>query len=460
MVRIPTSKATRSSVTAVEGEAGFVGSELVFTGSGALLTLNSDGSYVYDPNGKFEYLGAGESAIETFSYTVSDGNGGSDTATVSITVNGANDAAVVGGQDTGTTAPGAQEGELNAQGVLTVADPDQNQSLFAAGTVGGSYGNLVIDEAGNWTYTALANHPAIAPLTDGETLIDVVTVTTYDGTTHDVSITISGSNEAPVAFDNTRTIAENEATAQAGNVILDDDGLGLDSDADGNPLSVTNVAGNAVSGTGNTVVTGLYGTLTIAASGVYSYVVNTADPFVIGLSAGETLTDSFSYTITDGAETGKPAPTTSMAATTPTRFLQAMTTTSPGVKAVATRWTAVSAMTNCTAVTASTGCTVRSATTFCTAMQMAMLCSARKAMTRSMAALAATRSMAAQAATCCMAKKVWTGCSAAPTTTRFMAALIPTPCSVKMASTRSTAAMVATRLTAEKAATACSVKPV
>jgi VCBS repeat-containing protein len=103
------------SVTAVEGEAGFVGSELAFTGSGALLTLNSDGSYVYDPNGKFEYLGAGESAIETFSYTVSDGNGGSDTATVSITVNGANDAAVVGGQDTGTTAPGAQEGELNAQ---------------------------------------------------------------------------------------------------------------------------------------------------------------------------------------------------------------------------------------------------------------------------------------------------------------------------------------------------------
>jgi VCBS repeat-containing protein len=112
------------------------------------------------------------------------------------------------------------------QGVLTVADPDQNQSLFAAGTVGGSYGNLVIDEAGNWTYTALANHPAIAPLTDGETLIDVVTVTTYDGTTHDVSITISGSNEAPVAFDNTKTVAENEATAQAGNVILDDDGLG------------------------------------------------------------------------------------------------------------------------------------------------------------------------------------------------------------------------------------------
>jgi VCBS repeat-containing protein len=291
------------SVTAVEGEAGFVGSELVFTGSGALLTLNSDGSYVYDPNGKFEYLGADESAIETFTYTVSDGNGGSDTATVSITVNGANDAAVVGGQDTGTTAPGAQQGELNAAGVLTVADPDQNQSLFAAGTVGGSYGNLVIDEAGNWTYKALADHPAIAPLVDGETLIDVITVTTYDGTTHDVSITISGSNEAPVAFDNTKTVAENEATAQAGNVILDDDGLGLDSDADGNTLSVTDVAGNAVSGTGNTVVTGLYGTLTIAASGVYSYVVNTADPFVIGLGDGETFTDSFSYTITDGAET-------------------------------------------------------------------------------------------------------------------------------------------------------------
>jgi len=51
----------------------------------------ADGSFTYDPNGQFEYLQAGNSAIDSFNYTVSDGYGGNDTATVTITVNGVND---------------------------------------------------------------------------------------------------------------------------------------------------------------------------------------------------------------------------------------------------------------------------------------------------------------------------------------------------------------------------------
>ncbi|MBT9551186.1 MAG: DUF4347 domain-containing protein [Hydrogenophaga sp.] len=62
--------------------------------SGALLTMNSDGSYVYNPNGQFQFLAAGDTAVDTFSYTVSDGQGGNDTATVSVTVTGVNDAPV------------------------------------------------------------------------------------------------------------------------------------------------------------------------------------------------------------------------------------------------------------------------------------------------------------------------------------------------------------------------------
>jgi VCBS repeat-containing protein len=34
--------------------------------SGALLTLNGDGSYDYDPNDQFDNLGAGQSATDTF----------------------------------------------------------------------------------------------------------------------------------------------------------------------------------------------------------------------------------------------------------------------------------------------------------------------------------------------------------------------------------------------------------
>ena len=50
-----------------------------------------DGSFTYDPDGQFEYLKAGSSATDSFTYTVSDGKGGADSATVTITINGASD---------------------------------------------------------------------------------------------------------------------------------------------------------------------------------------------------------------------------------------------------------------------------------------------------------------------------------------------------------------------------------
>ena len=75
------------NVSAVNGEATNVDAEISLT-SGALLTVNSDGSFSYDPNGQFASLAAGESATDSFDYTISDGNGGLDTATVNVTING------------------------------------------------------------------------------------------------------------------------------------------------------------------------------------------------------------------------------------------------------------------------------------------------------------------------------------------------------------------------------------
>ena len=87
------------TVSAVTG--GTVGVQFGLA-SGALLTLNADGSYVYNPNGKFEALGVGENGADSFSYTVSDGKGGTDTATVNLTITGVNDAPVAA-DDAGTT---------------------------------------------------------------------------------------------------------------------------------------------------------------------------------------------------------------------------------------------------------------------------------------------------------------------------------------------------------------------
>src|SRR5262249_10746222 len=58
--------------------------------SGALLTVNADGTFSYDPNHVFDYLpdaGSGASNltyVDRFSYTITGG----DTATVTVTVSG------------------------------------------------------------------------------------------------------------------------------------------------------------------------------------------------------------------------------------------------------------------------------------------------------------------------------------------------------------------------------------
>ena len=69
------------SVIAVNG--GAVNTPILLA-SGATVTMQANGTYVYNQNGAFNSLGAGQTASDSFSYTL---NGGSQ-ATVSITING------------------------------------------------------------------------------------------------------------------------------------------------------------------------------------------------------------------------------------------------------------------------------------------------------------------------------------------------------------------------------------
>ena len=77
------------------GDSDVNGDSLSVTGftqpSGLATVTDFVGSVTYDPNGKYESLDSGESALDTFTYTLSDGIT-TDTGTVSVTVNGANDA--------------------------------------------------------------------------------------------------------------------------------------------------------------------------------------------------------------------------------------------------------------------------------------------------------------------------------------------------------------------------------
>jgi len=69
--------------------------------SGATVTVSQSGEYTYDPSGHFDSLDEGEEGVDTFTYTISDGNGGTDEATVTISMAGVNDAPVAEDDDAG-----------------------------------------------------------------------------------------------------------------------------------------------------------------------------------------------------------------------------------------------------------------------------------------------------------------------------------------------------------------------
>ncbi len=80
------------SVSQVNGSAANVGTALV--GFYGAVTINADGSYIYelaDANVSVNALKVADSLTDSFNYTASDGNGGTDTATLTITINGIND---------------------------------------------------------------------------------------------------------------------------------------------------------------------------------------------------------------------------------------------------------------------------------------------------------------------------------------------------------------------------------
>ena len=93
--------------------------------------LHTDGSYVYTVNNDaVQYLGQGETKVDTFTVTSFDGT----TKQVGFTIHGANDAATIGDptvasvtedQNTSTV---SGEVVLTASGSISVSDADQNQS--------------------------------------------------------------------------------------------------------------------------------------------------------------------------------------------------------------------------------------------------------------------------------------------------------------------------------------------
>jgi VCBS repeat-containing protein len=83
---------------AIGAQVGNAGAGQIITGLGSDLSgtygtfrLTDTGEYTYIPNAAAQTLSAGQSVSDTFSYTIRDSDGDFSTATVTFTVNGAND---------------------------------------------------------------------------------------------------------------------------------------------------------------------------------------------------------------------------------------------------------------------------------------------------------------------------------------------------------------------------------
>ena len=89
-------------------------------------------------------------------------------------------------------------GDATACGDLDATDVDSAATFVAQSDVAKTYGTFTIDAAGTWTYTLNDGNADVQALNTGGTLHELVTVTTADGTTQVIDITINGANDAAV----------------------------------------------------------------------------------------------------------------------------------------------------------------------------------------------------------------------------------------------------------------------
>ena len=124
--------ANQDAFNAQTGERGTYGT----------FTLDEDGAWTYTLDNDDTDTGAlraGEKEEDTFEVTSVDGT----ESRVVVTVTGADDAAVIGGDLAGAVTEDAQE--TGASGTLTVNDPDANQDAFNAQTgERGTYGTFTL----------------------------------------------------------------------------------------------------------------------------------------------------------------------------------------------------------------------------------------------------------------------------------------------------------------------------
>jgi len=245
-------------------------------------TLNGS-ELTFDPGQDFLSLPTGTTGTASIQVTVKDAAGEAATSTVSVTVQGANDAPIFAG---GALPQAVEDGAAVSLDLSTLAtDPDAGDALTftiadydGEGSFSLSGSTLTFDPGNEFQYLE----------TNGTTTVTTsVTVTDSSnvGTTSDVTVLVTGQNDAPIANSDAATMTQN-LEGEAVSITIDV--LANDFDYDRN----ASITLESVSDPQN-------GTAVITESGTVQYTPN----------SGFSGFDSFSYDIKDQFD----APATSTA---------------------------------------------------------------------------------------------------------------------------------------------------
>ncbi|QQK65190.1 hypothetical protein F8A90_14510 [Cobetia sp. cqz5-12] len=241
----------------------------------------ADGSWTYtldNDAAETQALAAGETVTETYTVTLSDDS----TTTVDIVITGTDDLPVI------TAGAGAveEDGTLEASGTLTATDADNPDLAFVAATDDSSvYGSFEVAADGSWTYTLDNDAAETQALAAGETVTETYTVTLSDDSTTTVDIVITGVDDGAVISDDSGEVTEDTTLEASGTLTA--------TDADNPDLAF-------VAATDDSSV---YGSFEVAADGSWTYTLDNDAAETQALAAGETVTETYTVTLSDDSTT-------------------------------------------------------------------------------------------------------------------------------------------------------------
>ncbi|MBF0182187.1 MAG: DUF4347 domain-containing protein [Magnetococcales bacterium] len=285
----------RTGSTEGSGTLGALGTALA--GSYGSLTMAASGAYTYtvnNANTSVQALKSGQSLTDSFNGKVTDGTV-YDYAVLSITINGANDAPTITSSATLAVAE-------NTTGTIQTATASDPESDTLSWSLSGA-------DAARFSINASTGALSFATAPDYESPADAGGDNVYNVT---ITATDNGAGTLTVSQALTITVTNANETLSIGNVAgsVTEDGA----NASGNLLTgVTSEAGfgntvsairfGAVNGVIGSGLAGNYGTLTVNANGEYAYALDNANATVNALRAGQTLTETFDFTVSGGSAT-------------------------------------------------------------------------------------------------------------------------------------------------------------